>query len=108
MDGGRVKLVESRELRVRSPEVEKKHALNNRWNFLAGWWKTFANAVIPSEARNLALETKDLRDSSSPAAPRNDGLEGFFSILSAVGLPQTSGWVVVRFQSWSVEIWTEN
>jgi len=39
------------------------------------------DVVIPSEARNLALETKDLRDSSSPAAPRNDRLDGFFSIL---------------------------
>jgi hypothetical protein len=41
--------------------------------------------VIPSEARNLALEAKDLRDSSSPAAPQNDpsadGLDAFFSIL---------------------------
>ena len=44
------------------------------------------NAVIPSEAldrtvqgeaRNLALETRALRDSSSPAAPRNDRLKGF-------------------------------
>ena len=39
------------------------------------------NVVIPSEARNLSLETKDLRDSSSPAAPRNDRRGGFFSIL---------------------------
>jgi hypothetical protein len=39
------------------------------------------NVVIPSEARNLALETKGLRDSSSPAAPRNDKLDGFFGIL---------------------------
>jgi hypothetical protein len=37
--------------------------------------------VIPSEARNLALEINALRDSSSPAAPRNDRLDGFFSIL---------------------------
>jgi hypothetical protein len=44
------------------------------------------NVVIPSEARNLALETKDLRDSSSPAAPRNDRLDGFFSILLESGL----------------------
>jgi hypothetical protein len=30
-----------------------------------GWMlKTFVNIVIPSEARNLALETRDLRDSS--------------------------------------------
>jgi hypothetical protein len=43
------------------------------------------NVVIPTQSaakgRNLALETKDLRDSSSPAAPRNDRLDGFFSIL---------------------------
>jgi hypothetical protein len=48
------------------------------------------NVVIPSEAldrtvqgeaRNLALEAKGLQDSSSPAAPRNDRLDGFFSIL---------------------------
>jgi hypothetical protein len=34
--------------------------------------------------RNLALETKDLRDSSSSrgrGTPRNDRLDGFFSIL---------------------------
>jgi len=39
------------------------------------------NVVIPSEARNLSLETKDLRDSLSPAAPRNDRRGGSFSIL---------------------------
>jgi len=44
------------------------------------------NVVIPSEARNLALETKDMRDSSSPAAPQNDRLDGFFSILLGVTL----------------------
>jgi ATP-dependent Lhr-like helicase len=41
------------------------------------------NAVIPSEARNLALETTDLRDSSSPASPRNDRPERFSSSVQA-------------------------
>jgi len=44
-----------------------------------GWCKSlcenFVQAVIPSEARNLALSVfKAVRDSSSPAAPRNDRL----------------------------------
>ena len=42
------------------------------------------NVVIPapqSRERNLALKTLYLGDSSSPAAPRNDRLDGFFGIL---------------------------
>ena len=40
------------------------------------------NTVIPSGARNLALSVfKTMRDSSSPAAPRNDSQDWFFSIL---------------------------
>src|SRR5208283_2271698 len=39
-------------------------------------------AVIPSGARNLALSVfKTMRDSSSPAAPRNDRPNGFFRSL---------------------------
>jgi len=37
-----------------------------------------ANAVIPSAARNLALKTKAVRDSSSPPAHRNDSQHAFF------------------------------
>ena len=53
----------------------------------------FMKVVIPSEAldrtvqgeaRNLSLETKHLRDSSSPAASRNGRRGGFFSILLKV------------------------
>jgi len=37
--------------------------------------ENFTEFVIPSEARNLALNLfKAVRDSSSPAAPRNDRL----------------------------------
>jgi hypothetical protein len=49
-----------------------------------GCGKTFVNVVIPTQSgakgRNLPLGTKDLRDSSSSAAPRNDRRGGFFSI----------------------------
>jgi len=48
---------------------------------LAGCGKTLSIIVIPSGARNLALKTTDLRDSSSPAAPRNDRPNGFFRSL---------------------------
>src|SRR5690348_13488348 len=50
----------------------------------AGGWglrtrerETLRNAVIPSEARNLALQMNYVRDSSSPAAPWNDRRDGF-------------------------------
>src|SRR5487761_706523 len=49
---------------------------------LAGCGKTLQNPVIPApnkvRRRNLALKINALRDSSSPAAPRNDSLEEFF------------------------------
>jgi len=48
--------------------------------------------VIPSEARNLALKSRAVRDSSSPAAPRNDSVEGFFSIL--LGLPAPTAYLL--------------
>jgi hypothetical protein len=39
-------------------------------------------AVILSEAKNLALRIfTAIRDSSSPAAPQNDGPDGFFRSL---------------------------
>ena len=53
-----------------------RHSLN-----LAGSGKT-PQAVIPSGARNLARSVfKAMRDSSSPAAPRNDSPPGFFRSL---------------------------
>ncbi len=42
--------------------------------------------VIPSEARNLALKTDELRDSSSPSASRNDIREESFSNLLEEGM----------------------
>jgi len=42
-------------------------------------------AVILSEAKNLALSIfKTMRDPSSPAAPQDDSLEGFFRSLLVV------------------------
>jgi SAM-dependent methyltransferase len=43
---------------------------------LAGCGKTARKAVIPSEARNLALRMKEMRDFSSPAAPPFDFARG--------------------------------
>jgi hypothetical protein len=49
-------------------------------------------AVIPSGARNLALSVfKTMRDSSSPAAPRNDTPNEFFrSLLQPVRVSSTA------------------
>jgi hypothetical protein len=56
-----------------------------RLGLLAGCGKTLRDPVILSEAKNLALQIKDFRDSSSPAAPQNDILGGFFrSLLGAL------------------------
>jgi hypothetical protein len=46
--------------------------------------------VIPSEARNLVLEAKDLPDSSSPAAPRNYRLDALLSVLLHFALCDSS------------------
>ena len=47
-------------------------------------------AVIPSGARNLALSIfKTMRDSSSPAAPRNDRPEWFFRSPFSPALPSS-------------------
>ncbi len=44
----------------------------------------FGNVSFRASARNLALKLKEIRDSSSPWAPRDDRLDGFFrSLLSA-------------------------
>lgn len=56
----------------------------------AGCEKMFRNTVIPSAARNLVVQIKNLRNSSSPSTPRNDRLDEYFR-----GLPpptaKTSG-----------------
>jgi hypothetical protein len=51
--------------------------------FLGGCLKTFMNVVIPSEARNLTLDTRGSRDCALCVGrrnPWNDRPEGFFSI----------------------------
>ena len=44
--------------------------------------------TVQGEARNLALQTKDLRDSPSPAAPQNDSVYEFFRSLLEMLLPR--------------------
>ena len=47
-------------------------------------------AVILSGAKDLALSIfKAVRDSSSPAAPQNDSMDGFFRSLYSPALPDS-------------------
>ncbi len=48
---------------------------------LTGCGKMFGDVSFRASARNLALKLKEIRDSSSPLAPRNDRLDGFFRSL---------------------------